>query len=110
MIDVKQLLGILTLHFMADFICQSNYMEQNKSSSNKALGLHILVYSVTMSLVGFKFAIINGVLHFGVDYITSRITKRLWTAQRVHDFFVIVGFDQLLHSTMLILTFVYLRK
>lgn len=109
MIKITQLLTILFLHFIADFICQSDWMAKNKSSSNKALALHILVYSAIMSLVGFKFALINGALHFIVDYVTSRITKKLWQQQRVHDFFVVIGFDQFLHASCLILTFVYLR-
>lgn len=109
MIEVKQLIIILFIHFVADFIAQTNYMAQNKSSSNKALLLHILVYTTIMSLVGIKFALINGAIHFVVDYITSRITKKLWAKQDVHNFFVVIGFDQFLHAATLILTYVYLK-
>lgn len=95
---------VLLVHWIADFICQSDYMARNKSSSNKALGLHILVYTWVMTVLGLKFAIVNGLIHFVVDFITSRITKKLWAKQDVHNFFVVIGLDQLIHTVTLILT------
>jgi len=46
----------------------------------------------------------NGVLHFATDFVTSRITSRLWYQQREHDFFVMVGLDQLIHQITLATT------
>lgn len=96
---------LLIVHWFADFVCQSNYMAQNKSSSIKALSLHILVYTAILSVFGLKFAIINGLAHFAVDFITSRITKYLWKKQDVHNFFVVIGLDQLIHTITLIYTY-----
>lgn len=103
--ELNSIFMILTLHFLSDFILQSNWMAQNKSSSNKALGLHIFIYSVPFLLIGWKYAILNGVFHFITDYITSRITKKLWSKGDVHNFFVIIGLDQLLHYTALLGTY-----
>jgi len=57
---------------------------------------------IPLLLLGWKFALLNGAIHFVVDYNTSRVTSRLWQEKRVHDFFVVVGFDQLLHSITLL--------
>jgi hypothetical protein len=35
--------------------------------------------------------------HWVTDFVTSRITSKLWGASAFHYFFVTVGLDQLLH-------------
>lgn len=104
------ILALLATHFLADFVFQSDWMAKNKSSNWWALLFHVCVYSIFFIALGWKFAVINGVLHFIVDAITSRITKRLWAKQQVHWFFVIIGFDQLIHYTCLLLTFNWLCR
>lgn len=46
----------------------------------------------------------NGIAHFGIDAVTSRITSYYWQEQRAHAFFVVVGFDQFLHLALLVWT------
>lgn len=104
MTTINKIIIVLVLHWIADFICQTDSMAKNKSSSNKALLSHIAVYTLVMCLVGFKFALLNGVIHFAVDYCTSRVTKKLWAKQDVHNFFVVIGLDQLIHTITLITT------
>ena len=67
--------------------------------------MHVLTYTAFMLLVGWKFALLNGALHFCVDFCTSRVTKRLWEAKQIHWFFTVIGFDQVLHYTCLALTY-----
>jgi hypothetical protein len=43
-------------------------------------------------------------LHFVTDYITSRISSKLWAKQDWHRFFVTIGFDQLIHQATLAFT------
>lgn len=113
MIPVEIILLILSVHFVADFILQSDWQAKNKSVSNKALSLHVLTYTSVWAVVlssagakGFLFAAINGFLHFLVDFVTSRVNKRLWSAGRTHDFFVGVGLDQLVHYICLFLSYI----
>lgn len=110
---------IIWAHFICDFILQSGKMAREKSSSNVWLAKHILVYSGSLFLIlvwrfsfsgAFLYALFNGAAHFLTDYVTSRITKYLWSQQRVHDFFVVIGFDQAVHLTTLIATLFMLKE
>jgi len=112
-------IAILFTHFVADFVLQSHWMASNKSSSNIPLLAHIGVYSLTLTIAclllfdwqaALLFGLINGVMHFITDYFTSRLTSKLWKAERVHDFFVVIGLDQFIHSATLGITFVLLLQ
>lgn len=100
-------------HFIGDFLLQTNEMALNKSKSFKWLTLHALTYGlpflVAMSLVydlpiGIAFTIFNSAAHWVVDAITSRITARLWEKGERHWFFVVIGLDQAIHFTTLLLS------
>jgi hypothetical protein len=108
------ILILLVTHWFADFICQKDWQAKNKSKNNIALLRHVLNYTLILAFVsaffvGFQpawmfFVLVNGFLHWCTDWVTSRINSSLWEQKRVHDFFVSVGFDQLIHQFCLILT------
>ena len=99
------LIPVLFAHFIGDFILQSDWMAQNKSKSNKALLIHVAVYSLPLFLFGWQFAILNAVIHGAIDYMTSRIASQLWADKQVHWFFVVIGFDQFLHTACLLTSY-----
>ena len=106
MISVNIILLLGLIHFVADFVFQSNYVAQNKSKSNVVLLKHVVIYSLPFILFGSViFVIINMLLHFCIDYCTSRMTSKLWAKGDVHNFFVVIGFDQFLHLCCLVLTY-----
>jgi hypothetical protein len=97
---------ILFAHWLADFVYQTDSMAQNKSKSMLWLSIHTVVYSLVIGALLFNpaWALYNGLAHFVVDYFTSKLNKKLWEDKEVHWFFVSVGFDQLLHTACLLLT------
>jgi hypothetical protein len=111
-----QLIALLAIHWLADFVLQSQWMSVNKSKRLDALVSHVATYTATLfvgSALVFGvheipqlalFVAVNGILHFFTDFLTSRITSRLWQQQREHLFFVAVGFDQLIHQITLVAT------
>lgn len=118
-------LSLLVVHFLGDFVAQSDWMAKNKSRSLEALYFHVLVYSMCFVPWGFKFWMWTFITHFLTDFVTSRITAKLWFFQPVnlfynaggeryqlfitlggsrHWFFVVIGLDQLIHYVTLALT------
>ena len=103
---LSQIVGVILLHFIFDFVLQSHWMASNKSKNNTALFCHVSVYTIGLCLIGMMFGednligvywvLGNAALHFATDYTTSRITSKLF-AKDWHNFFVVVGIDQVLH-------------
>jgi hypothetical protein len=111
--------GIIVLHFIADFVLQTDAQAKAKSKSNNALLAHTGIYSLFFLVAGLfcggiifagKFALITFLAHTVTDYFTSRLNSWLWAKGDVHNFFVSVGFDQVLHYAQLLLTFYYLNQ
>lgn len=96
---------LLTLHFVADFVLQSDWMAKGKSSQMLPLLTHTLLYSlVFLPFYGWAFAGITFLLHTVQDYFTSRLTTKLWLAGERHWFFTAIGVDQLLHYAGFVFT------
>lgn len=115
-------MGVIITHWFADFVLQSDEDAKGKSTSWKHLLSHTIDYSavwatISLGLVYFVnlpsiflwFAPITFVLHTLTDYFTSRLNSKLWGAGRVHDFFVSIGFDQILHYAQLFGTILFLQ-
>lgn len=124
-----EVIYLLILHFIADFMCQTDEMALNKSKSNLWLSYHVLMYTmiffIGMTLYQYChkyfnfyygdipidlkkvliFSLITFVTHFSTDYFTSRWSSKVYAKGDRHNFFVIIGFDQLIHYTTLLLTF-----
>jgi hypothetical protein len=117
MISLGVLFTILIVHWFADFVCQTDWMAKNKSTNVDALCMHIGVYTmiwVVPAIVMLPvpasalFILVTLITHFMIDGVTSKINTYLWKKGDSHNFFVSVGFDQLLHYTQLILTYYWL--
>ena len=125
-IDLTLPVSILALHFIADFVLQSDWMAINKSKNWYALTAHVLVYSATFTLFfGWVFGLLTFISHFITDAVTSRVSRMVfpwipdiqnpkiyWDNEGIgmrsrHRFFSWIGFDQLIHYVTLALTLKY---
>jgi hypothetical protein len=114
------ILIILFLHWVADFVMQSNKMAVGKSSNWEDLLNHTVLYSCVMTIFSIIYAVATeswGMLFFGpitlichtaTDYFTSRLNAKLWQKEKRWEFFVSIGFDQYLHYVQLLLSFYFL--
>lgn len=103
------IVALVWVHAFADFVLQTDKMATSKSSSNKWLALHVGIYALWLVPFGWRFALVNFAAHFCTDWVTSRATTKLWKAGERHWFFVVIGADQALHMTALVLTYWWLR-
>lgn len=119
---ILQLIFLWTIHYIGDFMLQTHWQATNKSKNNLALTLHVLSYSFTFLFFGctaamlgcingdnvIKFCLVNGCLHWITDYYTSRASSKLFARSDWHNFFLIIGGDQLIHYIFLTLTYYYI--
>lgn len=113
------ILIILFIHWLFDFVFQTDKMALNKSKDNFWLTAHVITYLIGLVvmglLIGFSgvnmtlFLLINFVSHWITDYGTSRLNSYLWKKEMRHWFFVSIGFDQFLHYAALLLTYNLMR-
>jgi len=127
-IPVLILCVVFVLHWFADFVLQTDWMALNKSKQWPPLLTHTFVYTFVVyvglvglelvsRLLGFKAGMMNYdsnlfnpayffaftlAAHTLTDYVTSRITSKLWKDGKRHWFFVVIGADQMLHMFALI--------
>lgn len=101
---------IMLLHWIGDFIMQTRKMGQHKSTSNKWLAIHVGVYAVPLCLLSWKFALINAVMHAGVDFVSSRMSSAAYKKNDMHMFWVIIGADQYLHMLCLVWSYMMMAN
>ena len=113
-----EIFSIIIIHWIADFILQTDKQAKGKSKNWKDLLSHTFMYSFIWLIIGLiifnninvlYFFSITFIAHTLTDYFTSRLNSKLWAKGDVHNFFVSVGFDQVLHYIQLFLTYQLLK-
>lgn len=108
---------IFIAHWVGDFIFQTSNMAIKKSKSLRWLSLHVLTYTGIMLipsiflfpwLLALKYTLVNGVIHWVVDFFTSKAVAKYQSKPRVY--FPLIGFDQLLHILSLLWTLEFLER
>lgn len=112
---IFNLILLLTVHTVADFMMQTEWEGMNKSKDIKALLSHVLNYTGMIGCASFAlstqnwwlFTLITGVCHFITDYFTSKMTSKRYKEGKFYGFngfWSVIGIDQLLHIVQIILT------
>ena len=66
---------LLALHFIADFLLQSREMGKKKSSELRWLLAHLSIQFTVFLLVGWKFALVNALIHGLIDWNIWKLYK-----------------------------------
>lgn len=116
MFTLTSIFGILSVHYLADFVCQNKWMAENKSKNSFALVVHTTVYTavwfVIFALPHFRhlpakdalaFLVITWGMHTITDGVTAAINADLWEKGKTREFFNTIGLDQLIHYVQLFL-------
>jgi len=122
--EIHIILLVLFFHWIADFICQDEKWAINKANWFEFLIQHTLLYSFIMWAglllifptfsASILFFLITFVSHTLTDYFTSIVVKQrfmdkhLGSAIPNFGAYSIIGYDQLLHYTMLFYSLKYL--
>ena len=121
-------LCIMFAHWVADFVTQPHEVAVNKWNSLPHLVAHVGMYGFVlwfMMLLPFALvfpsmysmyysdrtfanvsilALCNCIAHGIIDFPESRLTHSLYAKQDYHNFFVVMGFCQFLHISILFVT------
>jgi hypothetical protein len=124
MISITTICLLLVAHYVADFVCQTDWMARNKSEKFLPRVTHACVYSIVLFMFmifalplvsALLFVIFNGIVHYYVDKFSSRVTSRLskegkYGSNTIPNFgmFSIIGLDQLIHYLVLFISLVYI--
>jgi hypothetical protein len=126
MVSVPLFIYVLFLHYLGDYIFQPYWLSVQKSESQKMLLYHVFIYTAVLYLglifvVGLKsvlvFSGITFVLHYAVDFATSRVisdnssslildpdvSKPIHKRLKLWGPISLLGFDQLLHQACLLI-------
>lgn len=125
--NLTEIFTILMIHWLSDFVLQTDKQAKGKSKNWGDLLSHTFNYSYmwfipimflfpsnwTTSqyiISSTLFCTITFIAHTITDYFTSRLNSKLWSEGKAHNFFVSIGFDQVLHYVQLFLTYWILTK
>lgn len=102
----------MLLHWIADFVCQTDTMATRKSKSLFWLLLHVLIYTIVMSATAYFVSTAAWITilyifatHAVTDYFTSKASAHYYEKGQRHNFFMLIGLDQLIHFITLYLWF-----
>ena len=131
MLTLTEIFSILIIHFISDFVFQTDKQAKGKSKNWTDLLAHTTSYTLSFGMsaywVAFFYLVftknsisidynllwflpITFICHTVTDYFTSRLNSKLWSEGKTHLFFVSIGFDQILHYIQLFLTYYLLTK
>lgn len=132
--NLIEIFSIILIHWLADFVLQTDKQAKGKSKNWSDLLSHTFNYSIIwyipmmlfsinyvffdglskeeLSWSGYMwlFPIITFIAHTITDYFTSRLNSKLWAKGDAHNFFISVGFDQVLHYVQLFTTYYLLKN
>lgn len=121
--EFNYLIFLFVAHFVGDYLLQSDEIAKKKSKCFKSLFIHISFIFISFFVINLiylkifggynsyldfiKIPLLNSVIHLVIDFFTSKWASKLYS-KNVHYYYVILGFDQLLHylTVLLLIKFI----
>ncbi len=117
------LIWLLFVHVIADFVLQRHEISINKHNNLIYLCTHAFEYAMIL-LIGasllvliqprhfvdimisrlYVFVAVNAITHLMIDFCTSKLCHMFYAKQDLHNHYVVIGFDQFLHQSIIIIT------
>jgi hypothetical protein len=115
---MARIIILILLHAGADFLFQGSMLSKLKATKIAYLFAHVGIYTVFFIVLspfalgitfmqGLVFSLINGVLHFVVDFITIKLKNKFWEKNEA-AYVAVISFDHIIHLVILIGSFIYL--
>lgn len=109
---------LIIMHAVGDFLLQGSSLSKLKASKINYLFAHAGIYTVFFILLspillglsfiqGLIFSLINGCLHFLIDFFTSKLKSFFWEKSE-SKYIATISLDHLIHILILIATYVLL--
>jgi hypothetical protein len=106
------------MHAIGDFFLQGRKLSSLKSLKMSALLEHVGIYTLLFIVLsplalgltfiqGLEFSLINGSLHFGIDYFTGKLKQKYLNTSE-SNYIAVIGIDNTLHILILVATYIYL--
>ena len=104
--------------YIGDFFLQGSKLSSLRALKMNALLEHVGIYTLLfivlsplalglIILQGLEFSLINGVLHFGIDYFNGKL-KQVYLNTNESKYIAVIGTDNTLHILILVATYIYL--
>jgi hypothetical protein len=115
---MARIIILILIHAFADFFLQGSKLSRLKIEKLPYLFEHVGIYVLTFvvssplllglkPLQGLVFSLVNGVLHFVVDFISGKLKTR-YANINDYKYLLVLGLDHTAHLVILILTYVFL--
>lgn len=104
------IMSVLVVHWVGDFVFQTEWQVRNKAKCLYALLSHTGMYALVITAFAFfvlppvlalAWAILNWFLHFLTDVVVSRCTKYFWNKRQYQNLILTIGVDQIIHYACL---------
>lgn len=110
---------LFIVHYVADFVIQSQKSAENKSHSFRALWEHIFSYYMfsiiaivvpsllisptnTLNIGWIYYVVCISSIHMLTDFFTSKFNTKMYKSKKTKLFWIGIGGDQLLHQIQII--------
>lgn len=125
MATMISIIVIIWLNYITDYLFQSQSMSENKHHSLFWLLAHVADFTIAFGVAVLVFngmthyfnwgnlvilILINGVSHLIIDFFTSKITAYYYKKRKIGTFLRVIGADQTLHVTILVILTFFLIK